>query len=59
MIMLMMSGGVLVLRGQTHLIYNTQDLKTALVGDGGETEHFFLQTLEVVENQKCLNYLTH
>lgn len=41
MIMLMTSGGVLVLRGQTDLIYNMQDLKTALVCDGGETEHFF------------------
>lgn len=40
MIMLMMSGGVLVLQGQTDLIYNMQDLKTALVCDGGETAIF-------------------
>lgn len=54
--MLMMSGGVSVLRGQTDLIYNMQDLKTALVCDG-ETEHFFPQT-ELVENKKCQSYLT-
>lgn len=40
MIMLMMSGGVLVLQGQTDLIYNMQDFKTALVCDGGETAIF-------------------
>lgn len=40
MIMLMMSGGVLVLQGQTDLIYNMQDLKTALVCDGGKIEPF-------------------
>lgn len=54
MIMLMMSGGVLVLQGRTDLIYNMQDLKTALVCDGGEIEIFFLQTLELMENKKCL-----
>lgn len=52
MITLMMSGGVLVLRGQTDLNYDMQDLKTVLLWDGGEMKHFFPQTLELVENKK-------
>lgn len=57
MITLMMSGGVLVLRGQTDLNYDMQDLKTVLLWDGGEMDYFFPQTLELVENKKMPDLL--
>lgn len=52
----MMSGGVLVLQGQTYFIYNTQDINNSIEWDGGEKELLFFYT-ELMENNKCLTYL--